>query len=72
MTDPVIHSIIFGYGHRARSGKDTAASILIADRGAAWKDSIYGKSYDIRRCHGTQARSQQECHAIWWHDQTMY
>jgi len=37
---PVIHSVILGYGHRARSGKDTAASIIIKERGA---------EFDIRR-----------------------
>jgi len=35
-----IHSIIFGYGVKARSGKDTAVATIIAER---------GHLYDIRR-----------------------
>jgi hypothetical protein len=29
---PVIDSVIFGFGHRARSGKDTAAAIILKER----------------------------------------
>lgn len=38
--ETVIHSIIFGYGFRARSGKDSAVAAIIAER---------GHLYDIRR-----------------------
>lgn len=37
--EPTIHSIIFGYGFRARSGKDTACATVIKER---------GKQYDIK------------------------
>jgi len=38
--EPVVHSIVFGYGFRARSGKDSAVATILAER---------GHLYDIRR-----------------------
>ena len=32
MDDPVIHSVIFGFGHRMRSGKDLACQTILRER----------------------------------------
>jgi hypothetical protein len=50
MADSTIHSVIFGYGHRARSGKDTAAVMVQEGRrlpSTSDPTSWIGK-YDIR------------------------
>ena len=49
-----IHSIIFGYGFKARSGKDTAVAIILKER---------GHLYDIRRFSfaGELKREVNEC-----------
>lgn len=43
---PVIHSIIFGFGHRARSGKDTVAAMIKENRSTSWNGRL--DRYDIR------------------------
>lgn len=48
---PVIESLIFGYGHRARSGKDTAAAYVRSMRGGRCVCNGVGHEhhgYDIR------------------------
>ena len=46
MAEPVIHSVIFGFGHRSRCGKDTVAKMIKDYRD---KDSIFpGEGYSIR------------------------
>src|SRR5271157_3368390 len=45
MADPIIQSIVFGFGHRARCGKDTVAKIIKLERG---KSPLVFKGYDIR------------------------
>jgi hypothetical protein len=48
--EPKIQSIILGFGHRARSGKDTVAAMIKEDRGNALLTSQekYPQLYDIR------------------------
>lgn len=43
--EPVIQSVIFGYGHRARSGKDTVAAMIHRERS---KSPLVFNGYDIR------------------------
>ena len=43
---PIIHSIVFGYGFKARSGKDSAVATIIRERG---KSPLVFDGYDIRR-----------------------
>lgn len=48
----MIDSVIFGFGYRARSGKDTAANEIIKQRGLTTVDAVLDKTterYDIRK-----------------------
>ena len=47
-----INSVVFAFGHRARSGKDTAANEIIKQRGLTTVDAVLDKTterYDIRK-----------------------
>lgn len=44
----MIHSIIFGFGHKARHGKDTAAAAIKEARSGCPKADQMGREYDIR------------------------
>lgn len=54
MADSVIQSILFGYGHRARSGKDTVAAMIRDSRGNGYPGRLAApntpveNTYDIR------------------------
>jgi hypothetical protein len=47
--DSVIHSIIFGYGFRARSGKDLACSTIIAERGHLHSIRRYSFASELKK-----------------------
>jgi hypothetical protein len=44
-----IHSIIFGFGNRARSGKDTAAAIILEERSCLYSIKIYSFAGELKR-----------------------
>ena len=50
--EPEIKSVVFGFGHRARSGKDTAVATIIERRGNAYPGHLSsdyrGPFYDVR------------------------
>jgi hypothetical protein len=46
---PVIQSIVFGFGFRARSGKDLAVATIIAERGHLYKIKRYSFASELKR-----------------------
>jgi hypothetical protein len=44
-----IQSIIFGYGYKARSGKDTACSFILKERGKQYSIKKYGFADELKR-----------------------
>ena len=55
MTDSVIHSIIFGYSGKARSGKDLAVATIIAERGHLYKIKRFSFASELKREVNTAA-----------------
>ena len=45
--ETIISSLVFGFGHRARHGKDTVAKFIQEERGGK-NDKTFGGMYDIR------------------------
>jgi hypothetical protein len=45
----VIHSIIFGFGHRSRSGKDLACDTIIEERGKLYDIKHYSFGQELKR-----------------------
>ena len=48
MKDSVIHSIVFGYGFRARSGKDTAVETILKERGHLYSMKRYSFASELK------------------------
>ncbi len=49
MKDSVIHSIVFGYGFRARSGKDTAVETILKERGHLYSMKRYSFASELKK-----------------------
>lgn len=45
----LIHSIVFGYGFRARSGKDTAVEVILKERGHLYSMKRYSFASELKR-----------------------
>ena len=54
--EPVIHSIVFGYGHRMRCGKDLACSIILRERGIS---PLVFNGYSIKQYSFAKALKQE-------------
>lgn len=46
--EPIIHSLVFGFGHRARHGKDTVAKMIKEERGAQYDIRIYSFAAELK------------------------
>ena len=56
MTEPIIQSVLLGFGHRARVGKDTAAAAIKLNRG---NSPLVFHGYDIRQYSFAKALKQE-------------
>ena len=54
--EPVIHSVVFGFGHRMRCGKDLACSIILRERGTS---PLVFNGYSIKQYSFAKALKQE-------------
>lgn len=63
--EPIITSLIFGFGHRARHGKDTVAKIIKGDRDMFYDIRIYCFAYALKNEVNQAALSAGGMHYLW-------
>lgn len=62
MTEPIVQSIVFGFGYRARSGKDTVAAMIREARGIYPERCLHCET--AQQYHGREDLSCGNCYDI--------